>query len=153
MPIHQRILLILVSVLLVLTGVGVFVTRDRVNPASSTAAEKQGQAASPVNLQQFQNAQSLATFAATPDEQDLARNALRQADHEVDFAYTAALGEAASQTLPSTPEIKAIQQRISVAQQRIADLQLDVARLTNLQVAAKDSQKSAIGDQIDLAKA
>jgi len=153
MPIRQRIFLIFVSVLLVLTVMGAFVTRDRVNPGGSPATVKQGQAASPVNLQQFQNAQSLASFAATPDEQDLARNALRQADHEVDFEYTAALAEAASQTLPSTPEIKAIQQRISVAQQRISDLNAEVARLTNQQAAAKESQKAALGDQIDLAKA
>jgi small-conductance mechanosensitive channel len=153
MPTLHRIFLIFLSILLVLTGVGIFATRNRVNPGGSPAAEKKGQAVSPVNLEQFQNAQSLAPFAATSDEQDLARNALRQADHEVDFAYAAALSEVASQTLPSTAEIKTIQQRISVAQQRIAGLQAEVARLTNQQTAAKDSQKSAVGDQIDLANA
>src|SRR3984957_6838502 len=118
MPIHQRIFLIFLSVLLALTGVGIFATRDRVNPVGSPAALKQGQGASPVNLQQFQNAQSLASFAATSDEQDLARNALRQSDHEVDFAYTAALGAAAYHTLPYTPQHNAIQQSISLGEQR-----------------------------------
>lgn len=153
MSIHQRIFLTILSVLLVLAGVGVVATRDTGNRGVSTATDKQAQAASPVNLQQFQNAQALASFAATPEEQDLARNALRQADHEVDFAYTGALFEAASQTLPSTPEIKAIQLRISAAGQRVAQLQADIARLTTLQTAAKANQKSALGDQIDLAKA
>ncbi len=150
---NQRTVLIVLIALLVLSGAGFVLTGSLGDRGVSLTPGKAGQESSPVNLQQFQIAQALAAFAATAEEQDLARNALRQADHEVDFAFTDALSEAASQPLPSTPEIKAIQKRISEAQQRVTDLGADIARLTKSQAGAKESQKSALADQVDLANA
>ncbi len=143
---------IVLIALLVLTGAGLVVTTEwgarTVAPASSPANSAQ----SPVDLQQFHNAQSLAQLAATPQEQDLARDVLRKADHEVDFAFAAALSTAASQPVPSTPEIKAVLERISKGEQEDGELNADVARLTKLQAGAKESQKEALTQQLDLTK-
>ena len=91
-------------------------------------------------------------LAATPEEQDLGRDALQKADHEVDFAFAAALAQAGSQPVPSTPEIKEIQDRISKATQQVAEMDAEVARLTKLLAGAKDSQKEDLTQQLDLAK-
>lgn len=149
---NQRPILIVLIVLLVLTGAGLFVTTEwgarTVLPTSSLSNSAQP----PVDLQPFRTAQSLAQLAATPEEQDLARDVLRKADHEVDFAFAAALDNAASQPIPSTPEIKGILERISKGQQESAELNADVARLTKLQASAKEDQKEALTQQLDLAK-
>ena len=105
-----------------------------------------------MDLTPFRTAQSLAQLASTPQEQDLARDVLRKADHEVDFAFAGALYNASSQPIPSTPEIKAILERISTSEKEDADLDADVARLTKLVAGAKDNQKEALTQQLDLTK-
>jgi hypothetical protein len=99
----QRAALIVLILLLVLTGAGLVVTTEwgarTVAPSAPTDKAKQ----SPVDLGQFRRAQALSQLAATPEEQDLAREALRKADHEVDFAFASALYQASSKKIPSTP--------------------------------------------------
>ena len=149
---NQRAIFIVLIALLVLTGAGLVVTTEwgarTVSPGSSPANSAQ----SPVDLQQFRTAQSLAQMAATPEEQDLARDVLRKADHEVDFAFASALYTASSQPVPSTPEIKAILERISKSEQEDAEINADVARLTKIVAGAKENQKEALTQQLDLAK-
>jgi small-conductance mechanosensitive channel len=148
----QRTTIIVLIALLVLTGAGLFVTTEWGALAVSTAPSPSNAAQSPVDLRQFRTAQSLAQLAATPEEQDLARDALRKADHEVDFAFASALSTAASQPVPSTSVIKAILERISKGEQEDAELNADVARLAKLVAAAKDDQKEGLTQQLDLAK-
>jgi len=150
---QQRATLVVLSVLLVLTGAGLFVTSESGHRAVSLAGRTSTATQTPVDLGPFRNAQALAMLAATPEEQDLARGALQKADHEVDFAFAAALYEATSQPIPSTPEIKEILERISKAEQEVATTDADVARLTKQLAAAKDNQKEALQNQLDLAKA
>lgn len=148
----QRAMLFVLIVLLVLTGTGLVVTTEwgARNMASIAPAAKPPQ--SPVDLGQFHRAQALAQLAATPEEQDLARDVLRKADHEVDFAFAAALYSASSRKIPSTPEIKSALDRISKSEQEDAAMTAEVARLTKLQAAAKENQAEAITEQLDLAK-
>jgi small-conductance mechanosensitive channel len=148
----QRVFLIVLIALLVLTGAGLFVTTEwgARKVAAPSAPPKVAQ--SPVDLRQFRTAQSLAQLAGTPEEQDLARDVLRKADHEVDFAFASALYAASSQPIPSTPEIKAILERISKGEQEDNEVSAEVARLTKLVAGAKDSQKEALTQQLDLAK-
>jgi small-conductance mechanosensitive channel len=138
-------------VLLALTGIAVaFTTEWGARTVSSIKPTVKTQ--SPVDLQQFHDAQSLAELAGTPEEQDLARDALRKADHEVDFAFTSALYAASAQQIPATPEIKSIQERIVKGEQDDVQLTAEVERLTKSLAAAKDDQKEAITQQLDLAK-
>jgi small-conductance mechanosensitive channel len=149
---NQRIILIILIALLVLTGAGLFVTTEWGSRTVSQTSPKSSASKSPVDLQQFRNAQALSQLAATPQEQDLARDVLRKADHEVDFAFAAALYIAAAQPVPSTPEIKAILERISKGDQEDAELNAEVARLTKVVAGAKEGQKEAFTQQLDLAK-
>ena len=144
---HRVVLFVLIA-LLVLTGAGLVVTTEwGARTVSSAKAQP-----SAVDLRQFHTAQSLAQLAATPEEQDLARDVLRKADHEVDFAFAAALFAASSQQIPSTPETKAIHERITAGEKESAELSAEVARQTKLVAGAKEDQKEALTQQLDLAK-
>src|SRR5271166_4738646 len=112
---------IILIALLALTGAGLFVTTEWGSRTVAPVAPSSKVQQSPVDLGQFRRAQSLALLAATPEEQDLARDALRKADHEVDFAFASALATASSLHIPSTPEIKAILERISTGEQEDAE--------------------------------
>jgi small-conductance mechanosensitive channel len=149
---NQRIVLIVLIALLALTVGGLFVTTEwgsrTVAPAPSPSSATQ----SPVDLTQFHDAQALSQLGSTPQEQDLARDALRQANHEVDFAFAAALANAASLRIPNTPEIKAIQERITKGEQEDAEANTDVAHLTQLLAHAKEDQQEELTQELDLAK-
>src|ERR1700726_2741536 len=149
---NQRTILVVLIALLVLTAAGLVVTTEWGARTVSQAPSPSNVTQSPVDLAQFHDAQALSQLAATPEEQDLARDALRKADHEVDFAFAAALNTAASQHVPTTPEIKAILERISKGEQENAELNEDVQRLTKLVAGAREDQKEGVEQQLDLSK-
>jgi small-conductance mechanosensitive channel len=153
MQFHQRFFLILLGLLLAVTGAGLVVTSDWGSRTVSLGKRQPGGAQSPVDMHQMQTAMALAPLAASTEEQDRARDALRMADHEVDFEFAAALRQATSQPVPSTPEIRAILERISEAEKRVAEIDSDVARITKLLAGAKEDQKQALAQQLELAKA
>ncbi len=149
---NQRAVLIVLIALLVITGAGLFVTTEWGARTVSSAGPASKLPQSPVNLQQFRYAQALSQLAATPEEQDLARDVLRKADHEVDFAFAAALYAASSQPVPSTPEIKAILDRITKGEQEAAELSVNVSHLTQLLAHARENEKEDLTQELDLAK-
>ncbi|HTC63980.1 MAG TPA: mechanosensitive ion channel domain-containing protein [Candidatus Saccharimonadales bacterium] len=152
MPSNRRAILIGFIVILVLTGTGIVLTTEWGARTVSSTRASQKVSQSPVDLSQFHNTQTLAQMAATPQEQDLARDALRKADHEVDFEFTSALYRASTQNVASTPAIKAILDHIAKSEQENVQLDAEVARLTKLAASAKDNQKEAITQQLDLTK-
>jgi len=152
MQTNQRIVLIVLIALLAITVGGLFVTTEWGSRTVAPAPSPSNTTQSPVDLTQFHDAQALSQLAATPQEQDLARDALRQADHEVDFAFAAALANAASLRIPNTPEIKAIQERITKSEQEDAEANTDVAHLTQLLAHAKEDQQEELTQELDLAK-
>ncbi|HEX3377388.1 MAG TPA: mechanosensitive ion channel domain-containing protein [Candidatus Acidoferrales bacterium] len=149
---NRRAILIALIVIFGLTGTGIVLTTEWGARTVTSTRASQKVALSPVDLSQFHNTQTLAQMAATPQEQDLARDALRKADHEVDFEFTSALYRASSQNVASTPAIKAILDHIAKSEQENAQLDAEVARLTKLAASAKDDQKEAITQQLDLTK-
>jgi small-conductance mechanosensitive channel len=150
---YQRILLIVFGLLLAGTGAGLVVTSDWGSRTVSFGGRQPGEAQSPVDMHQMQTAMALAPLAASTEEQDRARDALRMADHEVDFEFAAALGQVTSQPVPSTPEIRAILERISKVEKSVAEIDSEVARVTKLLAGAKGDQKQTLEQQLDLAKA
>jgi small-conductance mechanosensitive channel len=150
---HQRNILFVLIVLLVLAGAGLVLTSDwgaRVTPVATRAP---GVAASPVDMSPLQTARALAPLAATPEEQALARDALRLADHEIDLAFAAALYQAASQPPSSDPKVRALQARMEAAQKQVTQGEAEVARLTQQLAAARESEKTTVSRQLELAKA
>jgi len=133
--------------------VGLVLTSDWGHRAVSSQKQSPDQAQAAVDMHQMQTAMALAPLAATPEEQDRARDGLRAADHEVDFAFAAALYQVSSQTVPSTPEIRAILERISAAEKNVAEIDSEIARITKLLSSANENQKQASAQQLELAKA
>jgi len=149
----QRAILIVLIALLALTGAGLVVTTEWGARKVSSSAPSSKAPDSPVDLRQLRAAQALAELAVTHEEQDLAREALRKADQEVEYAFATALYTATTQPIPSTPKIKSSLERISKGEQEDAALSADAARLTKLLATAKENQKETLTQQLDLTKA
>jgi len=117
-----------------------------------------------VDQSSLEIAEELAALAGTPAEQDLAQNAVRLADHEVDLAFTSALRTASGQSGRLNGEAATIQARIQRIQTDIAANQEKVKRLTAEATspsgkagpgpkAAKVTNTETFQQQIELAQA
>ena len=96
-----------------------------------------------VDVRPWQTAQALAALAVTSEETELARDAERNADHEVDQAFATALREADMKHTSLTGEALALSQKVARIEQTVKDDQAVVDRLT----------KAAGADDPDIAKA
>ena len=98
-------------------------------------------------------ARSLVPLAHTIEEQQLARQAERLANHEVDLAFADALRRAVAAQVEATPEIKELAALKAKFQAEVdADRKL-IERLTRQLAAAPEAQKDALEDQLEVAKA
>src|SRR5579872_3495397 len=95
----------------------------------------------------FETARRLAGLADTTDEQNLAREALRLTDHELDQAFATAVREAAAVVPPSSGPLKVLADRIMQLQSRIA---ADTARIAK---SKETAAKMGSSDQLELANA
>jgi small-conductance mechanosensitive channel len=98
-------------------------------------------------------ARSLAGLAETLEEQQLALQAQRLANHEVDLAFADALRRAASAQVPETPELKVLASKKAAAQAAVETDQRLLQHLSPRLAAAPESQKDALEDQLEVAKA
>jgi small-conductance mechanosensitive channel len=78
---------------------------------------------------------------------------VRLADHEVDLAFAAALYQAAAQPPSADPQVRALQARVTAARKQLTAAEADVTRMTQQLAAARESEKVAIAQQLELAKA
>jgi small-conductance mechanosensitive channel len=151
-------------VLLLLIGVAVVallqtrelpITDD--TTAVSTKKPSRGKAqAAPrplVDQRPLQTARRIGATAGTPEEQSLAHEAEKVADHEVDLAFFDALRTAQQNPPPLSPEAKQIALRKSKAEETLKEDQDNIKTLARKLAAAPESQKDNIQDQIDVAKA
>src|SRR6266852_2615169 len=137
--------------LLAAAVVGWVLTRDRTSPASAGKAN-QSQNGDLVDLSPLQTIEQLADLAGTSEEQDLAKQALRDADLAVDLAFTAALRDADSHPAPLTPETREIAARLKQRQARVHADEQEVARLTPPVAAAQGSRKESLQQSLDIAR-
>lgn len=98
-------------------------------------------------------ARTLLPLAVTQEEQQLALQAERLANHEVDLAFADALRRAASAQVQQTPEIKELADLKAKAQATVEAGQQTIAKLTKQLSTAGESRKDALEDQIEVAKA
>jgi len=151
-----------------LTTAGWMWTRDPV-PAAQAQAQAQTKDGIPATKQGLRRtgpvrerlvdqtplitARGLVPLASTLEELQLARQAERLANHEVDLAFTDALRRAADAKVPDTPEFKELATLKAKAEAVVeADQQL-IARLTKQLAGASESLKDALTDQLDVARA
>jgi len=120
------------------TGASRIVPKDKAKSAQTSL----------VDARLLDSARRIAALATTSAEQDLAREALRVADHELDLAFATALREVTQTGGPPSPEVAAMTARIARVKARIEAEQANLAQLTKA-AAGKDSAS----DQLDLVKA
>ena len=106
-----------------------------------------------VDQSDLQTARQLSAIASGMEEQQLAHDAVRVADHEVDLAFDGALRTANNEPPRETPETRAIESRLHEAQ---AGVDAGQARVKQLQAAlktAKFERQQEIQQELDLAQA
>jgi len=132
------------AALLLACVVAWYATRDAASnriTAKKLAATSQSL---PIDRRLLQSAHQMAITADTADEQALAAEALRLADHELDQAFASALREAAAASpLPASGPLKALADRIAQLKKRMALEQARIAKLTQ-DAAAKGSGDNAV---------
>ncbi len=109
-----------------------------------------------VDLGPWQTSQALAALAVTAEELELARDAQRLADHDVDQAFATALRQAnlraAHRTL--TGDTLVLQQRVQELQQTVAQDKADVQRFTAASKTPDNTNDASNGDDdLSIAKA
>jgi len=98
-------------------------------------------------------ARDLAAWAATTDDQDLARDAERVADHEVDLDFASALRRVSSLPPQTPPEAKTLEDRVRQMEVQIKkdqDIALDLQKKVE---KAGDADKPDLEGQSELADA
>ncbi len=122
----KNLITVTIAVLLIACLLGAYLTRE------THVAIRQAQAntASPVDERLAQTARRMAVLADVPDEQALAREALRLSDHEFDQAFASAIREATAQTVPPSGPLKRLTDQIAQSMDRIADRKAQIAKLT-----------------------
>jgi small-conductance mechanosensitive channel len=114
---------------------------------------QRGAASELVDQKPWQTVAALAPLAISAEEQALAREAERLADHEVDQAFAMALRQAEmDQTKVLTGTALAMQQKVDGLTAQVKEDQAAVSDL-NAQIAKGGSAADSLGDDLDVAKA
>ncbi len=148
----RRTLLVSFTVLAACVLVGGVLLRYWINPMVEHRAEKK-KAPGLVDDQPLLTAQKLAARAATPEEKEFAKNALRLADHEVDMAFAAALHQVTEHATPIPASAKPLLANMQAADRRVKSDQQEMARLKQQLAKTEESAKPALQDRMDLLEA
>src|SRR3984885_775343 len=159
MKTFQKIAGVVLAVLLTGGAYEIFHTQTTVPPVPTNSATTEGGAKTPSGQPQIVDqtplkiAQQLAPLVTLPGERQLAEEAIRLTDHEVDIAFTAALRDAALHPPPLSAEAKEIQARMQKAEHGLAATQAQIAQLNAAIAKAAGDQKDSLEDQLDIANA
>jgi len=128
------------------------IVRAGESASAATKRAKKAAAGQLVDQSALATARQLAQLADTPDEQELARQALKLGDYELDLAFDIALRNADAHPVKLSNEAKEIQVRLVRAEKVQQSLHAEVGRLTQEIAKATGDKKEALDDQLDLAK-
>jgi len=128
--------------------VGLVFTRDE----TATTNKPTGRRPQLVNTSAVQTARQLAATASGRDEQRLARQALKSADHAVDLAFATALREAAQQREEPTPETRELFDRVKKTEVVVKTEQDQIDQLKKQLAAAPASRQDSIQQHLNLAQ-
>src|ERR1700736_3590648 len=147
----QKIYTLVLGLLLAVAGVAWWKTAP---PAARITKQRAAAlaAAELVDQSIYTTAQRLARLAETPEEQVFAQSALNVADHALTFAFTMALRDAEAHPPVLGPDALKIQDRIRKSQGLLDADQQRVTRLTGALAQAKEAQKDALQDELNLAQ-
>jgi small-conductance mechanosensitive channel len=148
----RRLAIAIPAALLILCLVAAYWTRGAMAHMSFLKqGSSPGTAGNIVDQRPWQTIESLAPLAVSAEEQSLAREAERLADHEVDQAFAFALRRAALQTRVLTGDALALQQKVTQLQALVKE---DQAKVDTLTAALKSTPAAPVSsDDLDVAKA
>ena len=149
---ERNFILVALSALLIAALTGFVLTREGAGPVLS-AGKAQSAPAKLVDRSPLETAHSLSNIASTAAEQQLATDAVRIADHEVDMAFVTALQLAQQRPATQSSEIKDINAHITLLQSRLQQVQDQVIQLTKLAANPGKSDAHAIQQQLEIAQA
>ena len=118
------------------------------NPRPSAAGEEAA-----VDQKPLDTARQLSAQATTPEERQLAQDAVRTADHEVDLAFTSALRMANHLPAVQNAQTRAIDQRIQKIQAELQADQEKISLLTAQAKKAKGDRQEELREQIEVLRA
>ena len=147
----KRIFVPVFAVLVLAAAAGVFLTTEQKAPAP--VVSNGNSQTPPVDMQPLRTAQELARSAVAPEEQPLAREALRLADHDTDLAFAVALREAVAHPIPLDGETLDILLRLQDAQKLVAADSQKIAQLAAEAAKTSGEQKNALEEDLQIAKA
>ncbi len=163
MKLRHWITAIVLLLLIVAAVVGMLRTQQRSGTSTEIAASPGTQAPSNtrqpaaqhawVDQRPLQTARRMGTLAYTQGEKDLAQQAEKVADHEVDLAFFDAFRAAQENPLPLTPALKKLSDTKNQMQQALGEDQANVSDLTRRLAAAPESKKENLQDQLNVAQA
>ncbi|HEV7514295.1 MAG TPA: hypothetical protein VGO27_21545 [Candidatus Acidoferrum sp.] len=105
-----------------------------------------------VDQRPWQTAATLAALAQSSEERELARDAERLADHEIDQAFSQSLRQASLEKPNPSAKALALQQRVTDLQETIKN---DQARIASLSAGARTKPAGTVsnGSDLEIAKA
>jgi len=123
-------------------------------PAKALGARNAPATAHPqVDQRPLQTARRVGALAYTQEEKDLARQAEKIADHEVDLAFFDAFRAAQENPQAVTPALKQMSDRKNRLQHAVQEDQDNVDQLKRRMSTASESQKDNLQDQLGVAQA
>lgn len=149
---YQWAIAIALFLVVLVTLAGFIVTGSNRTASVKAASSKSAQADS-VDVSVLNTVRGLAPVAVTPEEQDLAQEAARIADHEVDLAFADALRDARQHTSEQDPKYLELNARIRAAQAAVDDDKAQIAELKATLATAKPHEQEILQDQIALLEA
>jgi hypothetical protein len=153
---RSRVVIVLIMVMvLAVTLAGAFLTRGVMEYLPFLQA-RQGNwtgayvARGVVDQRPWQTAATLAALAQSAEERELARDAERLADHEVDQAFSQSLRQASLEKPNLSGKALALQQRVKDLQETIKS---DEARIASLSSVARTKAAAGADSDLEIAKA
>ena len=137
--------------LVLATGAALFLTRPSMLPAQPTAAH--GRRPRLIDEGPLETARAMAALASDREEERLAQQVLKLADHEVDLAFADGLRDATEHPAPPTPEAREILVRLNKADAAVNADQSQITELEKQVAAAAGSRKDQLQEQLDLTRA
>jgi small-conductance mechanosensitive channel len=153
----RMVILLIMLIVLAVTLAGAFLTRGVMTYLPFLQARKGSWTGAyvpsgVVDQRPWQTAATLAALAQSAEERELAREAKRLADHEVDQAFSQSLRQASLEKPNLSGKALALQQRVTELQETIKN---DQARIVSLSAGAGTRPASAVsnGSDLEIAKA
>jgi len=151
----RRLTLWGLAALMIAALIGFALTRQTASPGlpKQTAGKTKLVPAKLVDQSPLETAHNLANFASTAEEQKLAAEAVRIADHEVDIAFASALQQAQLHPPVEDGATKELNTRIRFLESRLQSVQEQTSRLTKLAANPGKNDAHAIQQQLEIAQA